>query len=191
MKIDFLKEPLLQFANDSHVCPRFGISNFETYDSQPLLFSTKPKEIVLGIIGTHQNFEKFQEWLHLCSDFIDAKPSKQPNLFTSFCGFNEYGGFQAKMVYNPSYFRQINDTDINKIIRDVGKSKNRQAGIKEVAEIYLQHIEFLAENKTPNVIVCIIPDNLWSKVLKAEKDESVDTSDNTVDDKDLVEINFR
>lgn len=175
MKTNFFEEPLLKFANDSHPCPRFGIANFETYDSQPSLIDTKPKDIVLGIIGTQQNFEQLEEWLKLCADFIDAKPSKQSNLFTSFCGFNEYVGFKAKMVYSQPYFRQINDTEINKIVKEV-KTNGRQKCIEEIAETYLQHIEFLAKNKTPRVIICLIPEKLYSKVLKVEKTEESDNN---------------
>jgi hypothetical protein len=186
MKIRFFEEPLLKFANDSHQCPRFGITNFETYDSQPLLFNTKPKDIILGVIGTQQVFEKFENWLELCSDFIEEKPSNQANLFTSFCGFNEYAGFKAEMVYSQPYFRQINDTEINKIIKEI-KNKGRQKSIEDVAEIYLQHIEFLAQNKTPKVIICLIPDKLFSKVLKVEKTEESDNSSRKIDD---TETNF-
>src|SRR5213078_1951447 len=103
MKTRFFDEPLLQFANDSHECPRFGIANFETYDSGDLLYATKPKDIVLGIVGTEQTFEKFEMWLQLCADFIPEKPSNQANLFTSFCGFNEWVGFKAKMVHSQPY----------------------------------------------------------------------------------------
>jgi len=186
MKTRFFNEPVLEFGNDSHECPRFGIANFETYDSQPVLFSTKPKNIVLGIIGTEQNFEQFIGWLNLCSDFIPEKPSKQSNLFTSFCGFNEYVGFNAKMVYSQPYFRQINDTDINRIIKGV-KKVGRQAGINEVAQIYLQHIEFLAQNKNPQVIICLVPDKLFAKVLKGGKHVEIEDKDEVQDDS---EINF-
>lgn len=188
MKISFIDEPLLQFGNDFHICPRFGIANFNTYDCQESLIETKPKEIRLGIIGTQQNFEKFNNWLDICSNFIEAKPSKQANLFTSFCGFNESGGFHSKMVTNSLYQRQINDTEITKLIKEVSKFKNRKEVVKRVALIYLEHIEFLAENKTPQVIVCIIPDNLWTKILKVEKTEEDDQIEEVVVE---AEINFR
>lgn len=190
MKNDFINEPLLQFGNDFHICPRFGISNFETYDSQDSLFQTKPKEIRLGIIGTQQNFDKFDAWLEVCSNVIDAKPSKQSNLFTSFCGFNEQGGFHSKMVSSSSYQRQINDTEITKLIKEVSKFKNRQDVIRQAVQIYLGHIEFLTENRTPQVIVCIIPENLWTKILKVEKTEELDQNQEEAEEK-IVEINFR
>jgi hypothetical protein len=189
MKISFIEEPLLQFGNDFHICPRFGIANFNTYDSNETLIDTKPKEIRLGIIGTQQNFDKFNNWLDICSNFIEAKPSKQANLFTSFCGFNESGGFHSKMVTNSLYQRQINDTEITKLIKEVGKFKNRKEVVKKVALIYLEHIEFLAENKTPQVIICIIPDNLWTKILKVEKNEESDQTEENEEKE--VEINFR
>lgn len=189
MKIHFLDEPLLQFGNDSHVCPRFGISNFETFDSRKDLLSTKPKDIVLGVVGTLQNFESFDKWIIKCSDFIQERESKQPNLFTSFCGFNEYEGFKAKMVYNQSYFRQINDIQIKAIIAEVNKTKNIQKGIKDSAELYLKHIEFLATDKTPKVIMCILPDILWNKVLKIERDEELDRVQKPEEEE--IEINFR
>jgi hypothetical protein len=164
--------------------------NFGIYDSLPELYTTKPKEIVLGIIGTQSNFEEFSKWVDAISNYIAAKPSNQPNLFTSFSGFNEYEGFKAKMVYNNSYFRQINETEINKIIRNSKKNKDIQSGIKDVAQIYLRNIEFLAENKTPNVIICLISDSLWDKLLKIEKDESMDISPEN-EDENSININFR
>lgn len=188
MKIYSFEEPLLEFANDSHVCPRFGIAHFETYDSQPLLFDTKPKDIVLGIIGTQQTFEKFGTWLKLCSDFIEGKPdSNKTNLFTSFCGFNEHGGFRSRIVYSLPYFRQINDTDLDKIVRGV-KKIGRQTAIKEVAELYLQNIRFLAQNKTPQVIVCLIPQKVYTKVLGSVTSDEIDDEGETT--KASMETNF-
>lgn len=189
MKIDFIKEPLLQFGTDFHICPRFGISNFDTYDSQENLYLTKPKEIRLGIIGTQQTLEKFDDWLEVCSSIIDAKTSKQKNLFTSFCGFNEQSGFNSKMVSNSSYQRQINDTEITKLIREVTKFKNKQDVVKKALQLYLDHIEFLTENRTPQVIICIIPDNLWTKILKVDKTEELDKNSDA--EEKIIEINFR
>jgi len=193
MKLNFIKEPLLEFANDKHICPRFGIANFQAYDNQSSLFSTKPKEIILGVIGTQQNFEQFEKWISLCSDFIPEKASHQPNLFPSFCGFNEYLGFNAKMVCNTTYFRQINDTDINKAIKEVQKFKNFDEVKKRIANTYLTHIEFLSDNKNPDVIICILPDNLYNKILKHEKDESADIEEKPQNETEIEDIalNFR
>jgi hypothetical protein len=184
MKIDFFNEPLLNFGNDSHICPRFGISNFEVFDSK---LSTKPKDINLGIIGTRKNFESFEKWIKLCSDYIPEKVSNQSNLFTSFCGFNEYVGFRAKMVYDETYFRPINDTEI----KELTKISNQKKGILESANLYLRHIEYLAQIKNPKVIICIIPDLLWNKVLKVDKIEEIDKSELDKIEEDEIEINFR
>lgn len=183
MKIYSFEEPLLEFANDSHVCPRFGITHFETYDSQAGLIDTKPKDIVVGIVGTKQTFEKFGIWLNLCSGFIDGKPeSNKPGLFAPFCGFNEHSGFRSKIVYSLPYFRQINDTDFDRIVKGV-KKFGRETAIEEIAQIYLQNIQYLAQNKTPQLIVCLIPQKVFAKVLgggsKGEQGEDGDSRSST------------
>lgn len=172
MKSFSFEEPLLEFANDSHVCPRFGITHFETYDNHPVLRDTKPKDIVVGVIGTQQTFEKFGSWLKLCSDFIEGKPeTKKTNLFTSFCGFNEHGGFRSRIIYSLPYLRKINDTDLEKPIKAV-KKVGRQVMIEEIVEIYLQNIKFLAETRQPHVIVCLIPQKIAAKLLSRGKSVS-------------------
>ncbi len=193
MKINFLNEPLLEFAHDKHICPRFGISNFQVYDNQDILLQTKPKEIILGVVGTQQNFESFENWVRLCSDYIPQKESHQNNLFPSFCGFNEYEGFQAKMICNSNYFRQINDSDISKAIKEVKKYKNFDDVKKRIADSYLSHIEFFADNKNkrPDVIICIIPNNLFSRILKYESDESDENEVILMSDVEQMSINFR
>jgi hypothetical protein len=51
----------------------------------------------------------------------------------------------------------------------------------------------LSDNKNPDVIVCILPDNLYNKILKFEKDESADIEEKPQDETEIEDIalNFR
>ncbi len=100
------------------------------------------------------------------------------------------------MISNKNYFRQINDTDINRNIKEVQKFKNFDEVKKRIANDYLTHIEYLADNKNPDVIVCILPDNLYNKILKVEKNESADIEEapqqnETITEIEDIALNFR
>jgi len=170
----FIDEPSLQFGRDQHICPRQGIYSFSPYDID---LPTRPDKIKIGIIGKSDSVEQILEWIEECQTHIEGKVSKNPhpNLFMNFCGFNKKLGFKSTIIYDDSYIRNINNSDFLDVIKNCESLGER---IKLIAELYLTEIKYLANNKKPDVILCVLSD----KFLKSIKD---DDSKEETDDKEI------
>src|SRR5690554_204467 len=95
-KYNYIEEPLLEFGADNHFCPRQGISNYNVYDSK---LKARKTEILVGAVGLNEDLEKLDDWIERIRKPIPGKlNTKQPQLFTQFCGFNEHTGFKAKII---------------------------------------------------------------------------------------------
>ena len=80
-----LCEPELEFAaGGRHLDVRFGLLNYGPLDRDSL---RARREIKVGMIGTAETIEGLQRWLGKCAAGVDAKESRQPNLFPRFPGF--------------------------------------------------------------------------------------------------------
>jgi hypothetical protein len=197
MKLHFIEEPKLEFGTDSHVCPRAGISEYSVYDSR---MAVRRQKILVGAVGSSDTLAKLKEWISRCSGYISARAeSRQPNLFPAFCGFNSSLGFKADLIHEDEIVRPINNSDI----REVLKIKDTKDQVDAAVALYYPHIKFLSQHRAVDVIVCVIPDELYNKVAKERKtksgEESTANSEPQVEEdetnadgqKDYLESNFR
>ncbi|MBL8204472.1 MAG: hypothetical protein JNM09_09600 [Blastocatellia bacterium] len=187
MKFHFLEEPELEFGEDTHICPRAGITNYGVYD---LKLSDRREKIFVGAVGTNDTLEKLNAWLDNCSGYISAKPdAAQPNLFPAFCGFNSETGFRAQFVQDSRIARALRNADIEKTL----SIEDWNLRVENAVTLYYEQIKFLAQNRTVDVIVCIIPDVLYDQVAKdtpkplEENLQSIAAAEND----DFLESNFR
>ena len=82
--------------------------------------------------------------------------------------------------------RPINNSDIRKII----KIENKNDRVNEAVETYYQQVKFLAQNKTVDLIVCVIPTSLYNKIATEKRTPIEETAtDEELDDN--IETNFR
>jgi hypothetical protein len=163
MKFNFIEEPLLEFGTGVHVCPRAGIAEYSVYDTK---MSVRRERILVGAVSNSDVLTKFKEWTLSCSTYIPAKAkSKQPNLFPAFCGFNPEVGFKAALIHEDEVTRTINNSDI----KDVLKIKDSTEKVDAAVDLYYPHIKFLAQHRAVDVIVCIIPDELYDEVAKEKE----------------------
>ncbi len=149
MKPLFIQEPELQFGQGCHVDIRFGISNYKPLDYKDNL---APKAIPLGIVGTERSISDLRSWLDLCAQGIEAKVSKQPNLFTRFPGFGGGTPFDAKLVFDGRLERQLP-------LRGLPESvdmKDYNTFITELADTYIKEAEASSE-RGASVVVCALP----------------------------------
>ena len=187
MKLDTFKEPLLEFGENTHICPRAGISQYGVYDIQ---LNTRRQQILVGGVGTSDDLEKLTHWIDRCKSVISGKSeTNQPELFTSFCGFNQTIGFKAELIIKDDITRSINLSEI----REVLKIKNWNEKVAKAVEMYYRHVKFLAQNRLVDVIVCVIPNNLYEKISKEEAQPEGPTLEENEEEerKDVIEINFR
>jgi hypothetical protein len=187
MKLEMFKEPLLEFGEDTHICPRAGITKFGVYDTR---LSTRRQQILVGGVGSSDDLNKLAQWIEKCKQTIPQKSdSNQPELFTSFCGFNKDVGFRAEIIINDDLTRPINLSEI----REIQKIKDWNDRVDKAVELYYRHIKFLAQNRLVDVIVCVIPDDLYKRMFREEirPDEPTLDDDDEDDKKEIREINFR
>ena len=178
MKISLLKEPLLQFGSGSHICPRTGIERMGVYDTKD---SNRRTELRLGIVGRGEGIDALDVWLEHCREGIESKDSKYPNLFKGFGGINEQYGFFTKILNSPQYTRAIQKTALTQI----KKLSRREERVTQAIEVFYEQIRFLAENRSVDVIVCVIPNDIFESLTKNATVEDSDSMDS------FYEFNFR
>lgn len=179
-----IDEPLLEFGIDDHYCPRQGISNYDVYDTR---FEARKRELLIGIVSISEDIEKLDNWIERCKGPIPGKPnSKQPQLFTHFCGFNENTGFRSRIITSSEITRKINNSDIKEVL----KVKDWNERVSSAVELFYKHIKFIAQNKLVDVIVCVVPKAFENSIVK---DEIPNDIEETAEDskKPELEINFR
>lgn len=184
MKLNTLKEPDLEFGRGTFVCPRAGITRYDVYDAR---FTARRERILVGAVGTSETLSKLATWVNKCSDYIPAKPeNKQPNLYTSFCGFNKQLGFKASLVLEDEITRSLSNSEI----RRIRTTKNWNDRVNSAVQLYYDEVKFLAQNRTVDVIICVLPDELYNSIIREEIQPIEETAEDQGQD-DVSEINFR
>ena len=158
MNVQHLAEPRLLFANGTHVCPRRGIAEYGVFDQTQ---ATRRSEVYVGGVGPSNCIDLLDAWLRRCRGVIAAASDvKQENLRLPFCGFNSKSGFGTEMRFSADLSRTIKNSEI-KAVLDI---EDRTARVREAVECYYEHVKFLAQNRHVDVVVCVIPKNLYDGV---------------------------
>jgi len=184
VRFHFIDETPLEFGQDTHICPKAGITKHGVYDVR---IDPRRERILVGAIGTSDNLLRLRDWLAQCSKPIPSPPdAKQPNLFFPFCGFNLETGFRARFVLENEITRSLQNSDIKRIV-GITEWNDR---VNEAVEMYYEQVKFLAQNRSVDVIVCVIPAVLYDKIAREEKPP---IEESAIDDEpdDIVETNFR
>jgi len=167
MKVKVLSEPLLEFGKGTHICPRSGIERLGVYDQKDEFRKT---ELRLGIVGRGDGIDKLDIWLEKCRSGILPKESRLANLFKGFGGITESYGFHTKLLSSTAYTRTLQKSLLNKI----SNTKIREDRVNEAVELYYDQIRFLTENRAVDVIICVIPKDLFEQVTKLNEKNSAD-----------------
>lgn len=177
MKVTTLSEPLLEFGTGTHICPRTGIEHMGVYDKRDELRRT---ELRIGVVGRGEGVDLLDEWLEKCRDGVERKKeSKLLNLFRGFGGINQSYGFLTRLINSPQYTRTLKKSDISAVV----KLGSRAERVEQAVELCYEQIRFLAENRSVDVIVCVIPNEMF---------DSVTTSSDADESKEIeLEHNFR
>jgi hypothetical protein len=194
---DLIPEPQLDFGLQKYICPRAGIANYEVYDTRHQIRKDK---VFIGAVGTSEGLNQLDSWLERCRGFIPPplevssrrsgrEPNPKPNLRFPFYGFNSDGGFRSKLVSGEEITRPLN----NKDIRDLFEIKDWNERVNAAVELYFGEAKYLNDHRNVDVIVCVVPDDLYDKIAKEPKP----TKEETIADQDgeedgpYYEQNFR
>ncbi|MFZ1809310.1 MAG: hypothetical protein WAU36_18900 [Cyclobacteriaceae bacterium] len=184
MKFEYLPEPELLFGKDKHICPKFGIREFDVYDTRN---ETRKTEILVGLVGIEEDVDSAITWLDRCKAFIPAKPkAKQPNLFQPFLGFHKEKGFCASLLYSSETTRFVSPTEID-IIFNAG---NNDQQVLSAVDCFHSHCKFLSDVKNVDIIICVVPSSFEDKIVKSQISDDVEESAEEKDEPEL-ETNFR
>src|SRR5690606_6114761 len=91
-----------------------------------------------------------------CRTGIDAKPSKQPNLFPRFPGLGPEESFRCSLLLDSQLQRAVNQSIFDRL----AKNTKGNALVREAVNIFLAEFRYLAENANPDVLVCALPMSL-------------------------------
>jgi hypothetical protein len=184
MKLHSIKEPHLEFGRGTDICPRRGIAQHDVYDSK---YNARRDRILVGAVGTGSDLDELESWLDRCAGYIPAPPkSRQPNLRVPFPGFNSEIGFKAKFAIADEITKSLYDVDIRQILR----IENWNQRVEAAVDLYYRNIKFLSQNRVVDVIVCVIPNELYSAVAK-EPQLTVEETIEEENPEDDIESNFR
>ena len=165
MKLTTLGEPLLEFGTGTHICPRTGIEHLGVYDKRDELRRT---ELRIGVVGRGEGVDLLDEWLEKCRNGIERKEeSKLLNLFRGFGGINQSYGFLTRLINSPQYTRTLKKSDISAVV----KLASRAERVEKAGELYYEQIRFLAENRSVDVIVCVLPNEMFDSVTTSTSDD--------------------
>lgn len=183
MKLSYIKEPRLEFADGMHVCPRRGITAYGVYDRRS---QTRRTRIHLGAVGTAEDLEALSLLLESMESSIDGAPEEhKSNLFPDFCGFNEDTGFYSKLVFCQDLGRTLRKQDVDRI----AKITDRTERIESAIALYYEEVKFLSQNRPVDVIICVLPKVLYEAVRKDAPVEEEDRLEQSVSISS--ELNFR
>lgn len=172
MRVDFLNEPELEFGVSKHVDIRFGLMNYGPLD---IASNTAPTQIKYGIVGTPETVEGVEAWFDRCKEEIPPKPSKQPNLFPNFPGFELDSCFHSTLVTDSRMKRTIPQRTFDEL------SSNYQPNqvISACVEIFLKEFTYLTQNTDVDVLICAVPINLAKLIFLYDEEEPGITDDDT------------
>jgi hypothetical protein len=177
MKLTTLAEPLLEFGTGTHICPRTGIEHLGVYDQRDELRRT---ELRIGVVGRGEGVDLLDEWLERCRNGIERKKESQLlNLFRGFGGINQSYGFLTRLINSPHYTRTLKKSEVSGVV----KLASRAERVDRAVELYYEQICFLAENRSVDVIVCVMPNEMFDSITTSVSDDDSEESE--------LEHNFR
>lgn len=184
MKLLSIPEPYLQFGTGEHVCPRVGIIRHGVFDAN---MPVRRDRMYIGAVGISSNLARLGQWIARAKNVIPGKASSlQANLFPPFPGFCSESGFKAKIIYEQELTRVLKLSDI----RRIGNIAEWDERIDYSVGLYAEEIRFLAQNRNVDVIVCVIPEQVFGWIGHELK-TAVEDDLNTTSPARQVEKNFR
>lgn len=152
-----IEEPLLEFGgNAREIDIRYGLMRHGPLEPE------RASIIRLGIIGTAETCAGFEQFLERCTAGIEAKQSRQPNLFLPFPGLGNENPFRCKFELDPHARKSLPRADITRLAAITSTPK----AIEEAVDLFAAQAQAVAEAPAPpSVIVCALPFELILRIV--------------------------
>jgi hypothetical protein len=162
MRLSHLIEPQLEFGQKMrHVDSRYGLIDNGPFDAG---LDGAPTRIRIGIVGSAQTIEGTVRWIERSAEGIEAKPSRQPNLFPRFPGLGADSPFRSEFVTAEELQRTIPPREIARLVAIEGQAQVTRA----IADSIVSEIESLAERTAPpSVVLVALPIEFIQRTVNA------------------------
>jgi hypothetical protein len=159
-----IDEPDLEFGQGGlDIDVRFGLMRHGPLEPE------RAREVRLAVIGTAETTEGFASWVEKCADGVEAKPSRQQNLFVGFPGLTDSNPFRCSFSVDAGAIRALPRRDIDKVIA----ISKRDDAVMAAVELFHNEVTALAESSVrPDVIICALPTELIQKIVNQPEDQS-------------------
>jgi hypothetical protein len=181
-----LDEPLLEFGNGGYeIDIRLGLMRHGPLEPE------RASGVRLSIIGTNETIEGFGRFLDRCQVGIEARVSRQPNLFLPFPGLANDNPFRCSFELDSHARKPIPRSDITRI----ATTKSAPDAVAQAVQLFAEQAQAIAEAPgPPDVIICALPFELIARIVpdtgifRSEEGEDDGTQDDTVipDFRDLL-----
>lgn len=170
MRASFIQEPTLEFGTGAHVDIRFGLMNYGPLDRRGEL---APRRIRLGIIGNPEGVEGVHAWMERIGRGVEAKESRQPNLFPKFPGFGDDTNLPAPLIVDSRLHGVVKQRELDSLF----KSSDRNRVVEEAVVMFLAEMQRLTEKSSGDVLVCAVPEGLLDYMEQDRPSEDEDAED--------------
>jgi hypothetical protein len=152
-----LDEPMLEFGGGGReIDIRLGLMRHGPLEPE------RASRVRLGVIGTSETIEGFARFLDRCHVGIDAKASRQPNLFLAFPSLTNENPFRCAFEIDPRARKPIPRSDITRL----ASIKSNTDAIEEAVTLFAAQAQAIAEAPgPPDVIICALPFDLIARVI--------------------------
>lgn len=174
-----IREPALEFGdNGREIDIRLGLMRYGPLEPE------RARQVRVGVVGTAETVEGFSRFIERCKFGIEAKDSRQPNLFLPFPGLGNENPFRCKFSVDEYGTRKLPRSDIARITKTPSPTK----AVEEAVALFAAQAQDIAESASPpDVIVFALPADLITKVV-----HTIDPPDaDVLDDRDETSVNFR
>ena len=152
-----IEEPPLEFGgNGRDIDIRLGLMRYGPLEPE------RASRVRLGVIGTAETIEGFEKWLDRCKAGIEAKKSRQPNLFLPFPGLGNDNPFRCSFEIDLYARKTLPQADITRVVSITSTPR----AVLEAVELFSAQAQAIAEAPAPSdVIICALPDDLITRVV--------------------------
>lgn len=152
-----LAEPQLEFGDRGfEIDPRLGLCRHGPLQPMP------GDRVTIGVIGTAETYDGFNEWMERLTSSIPGKSAKLPNLFPPFPGLGNENPFRCRFEVDPTARGILPATDVANLV----SIQRHGEAVTEAAEMFFNQAQAMLEGSDPpHVIVAALPFDLIMRVV--------------------------
>jgi len=149
---------------------------------------SRPSQINVGVVGSSESIEGFCKWLESCRRGVDAKASKQPNLFPCFPGCDQETGLRTDLLTPQNLQATLNKAEVAKLAKLPSLKQRTEFAV----ELLFSEIKLLVETyPQTNVVVCAVPLELVNAIEEMADSGEVEADEDNREERGSLKYDYR